>query len=166
MRDVAALVAGIANHSGLNLSHHDAEDLRHHLLIECWKLSERFEPERGSGSAPTRRRRFSGASLTGTESAWAGRNGGGATAAPTNAKSPNSSPTSKSSPAMHTAAAENVLPKTNTAAVDWDALSPNSVWTLQHLAIPLWQGSSARELAQRHQTTTRSVNLALGELRR
>ena len=47
VRDAEALVAGIANRDGGDLSFHDREDLQQFLLVECWQLSERFEPGRG-----------------------------------------------------------------------------------------------------------------------
>jgi DNA-directed RNA polymerase specialized sigma24 family protein len=44
VHDAERFVAAIAAKSNLRLSHHDAEDLRQHLLVECWKLST-VEPQ-------------------------------------------------------------------------------------------------------------------------
>jgi RNA polymerase sigma factor (sigma-70 family) len=44
VRDATAFVAAIAAKSSLRLGYHDAEDLRQYLLVELWKLSERYEP--------------------------------------------------------------------------------------------------------------------------
>jgi DNA-directed RNA polymerase specialized sigma24 family protein len=45
--DTAAFVGAIVNRSQLELSFHDREDLGQFLVIECWLLSEQFEPGRG-----------------------------------------------------------------------------------------------------------------------
>jgi DNA-directed RNA polymerase specialized sigma24 family protein len=42
--DAAKFAAAIATRSGLRLSYHDHEDLEQFLLVEIWRLSERYEP--------------------------------------------------------------------------------------------------------------------------
>jgi Sigma-70 region 2 len=44
VRDAAAFVAAITRRGSLKLSFHDREDLEQYLLVELWKLSERYEP--------------------------------------------------------------------------------------------------------------------------
>ena len=44
--DVERLAGAIVRQSGLELSYHDKQDLRQHLLIEAWKLSLSYEPGR------------------------------------------------------------------------------------------------------------------------
>jgi hypothetical protein len=45
---VEALCGSVIHKSGLELSHHDEQDLLAYLLAECWRLSLRYEPARGS----------------------------------------------------------------------------------------------------------------------
>jgi DNA-directed RNA polymerase specialized sigma24 family protein len=44
--DVERLAGAIVAQSGLELSYHDKQDLRQHLLIEAWRLSLSYEPGR------------------------------------------------------------------------------------------------------------------------
>jgi DNA-directed RNA polymerase specialized sigma24 family protein len=42
--DAEHFVSAIASRSGLTLSFHDRQELEQELLVECWRLSERFQP--------------------------------------------------------------------------------------------------------------------------
>jgi hypothetical protein len=42
VEDAAAFVTTILARSGLNLSHADWEDAHAFLVVECWRLSERY----------------------------------------------------------------------------------------------------------------------------
>jgi hypothetical protein len=48
VQDAERFVSAIASKSGLTLSYHDREDLQQYLLAECWRLSLKYEPGRGS----------------------------------------------------------------------------------------------------------------------
>jgi hypothetical protein len=48
VQDAERFVSAIASKSGLTLSYHEREDLEQWLLGECWRLSLRYSPGRGS----------------------------------------------------------------------------------------------------------------------
>ena len=50
VEDVAGLLAATIRASGLKLSYHDREDLEAELLVFAWKLSDKYDPARGSFS--------------------------------------------------------------------------------------------------------------------
>ena len=156
-----AFVPHVANRSGLELSYHDAEDLQAFLVVEAWQLSERFDTTRG-GSFPT----YATTTLQRRCIDWNRQRLGRTVRKFRDRTYERQLPQLVSYEAEFASHAHGSSPAAPSAAttsglrVDWDALSPNSVWTL-NLAIPLWQGHSVYQLARRHQTTTGSVNWAL-----
>lgn len=49
--------------------------------------------------------------------------------------------------------------------VDWNALSDEGCWTLVHVAVPVSEGFTRREVATRLERTESFVKTALAELR-
>src|SRR5215208_5954027 len=122
----------------------ERDDLVTYLFEFAWKLSQKFDPERGSlpssSTAP-----LSAGSSTGTAPDTAPA--GPSRIASTNGSSPSSSHST-----------------TATMVVNWEGLSTRGAALMRQVGIPVSEGYSERQIATELQTSKSWVSEALGEL--
>jgi hypothetical protein len=144
--DAQRFVCSIVSRSGLALSWSDREHLEQYLLVECWRLSLRYQP-----GGP---KDFDG---------WA--SGSSRFESSTGSDNGTAEPAGPSTTVSTSASGHSLSLSTIPTSIAWERLSAEAAWTMAHVAWPLSCGLSKREVADQVGETTGWIGKRLSELR-